>query len=120
MTPLHKPRRYLWNQQKFLGFKVFPLVLENYKFQGYLTGHHKNSQFPQVSPIPFGGVKDVTQKHSMFHLQNSGIDYGDISSRIALREKLKCKSFDWYLKNVYPALKPIHNIVAYGRVRIMK
>uniref|UniRef100_A0A8C9USS8 Polypeptide N-acetylgalactosaminyltransferase n=1 Tax=Spermophilus dauricus TaxID=99837 RepID=A0A8C9USS8_SPEDA len=50
-------------------------------------------------------------------LQNSGIDYGDISSRIALRKKLKCKTFDWYLKNVYPLLKPTLNIVGYGRVR---
>lgn len=30
--------------------------------------------------------------------------YGDIAERLLLREKLKCQSFSWYLKNIYPDL----------------
>lgn len=36
-----------------------------------------------------------------------GMPYGDITVRKNLRQKLKCKSFQWYIDNVYPTLRPI-------------
>ncbi|XP_030325287.1 probable polypeptide N-acetylgalactosaminyltransferase 8 [Calypte anna] len=47
-------------------------------------------------------------------IENPGIDYGNISSRIELRKKLNCKGFDWYIKNIYPNLIYLPNIVGYG------
>uniref|UniRef100_A0A1X7SRT0 Ricin B lectin domain-containing protein n=1 Tax=Amphimedon queenslandica TaxID=400682 RepID=A0A1X7SRT0_AMPQE len=33
-----------------------------------------------------------------------GRDMGSIKSRVALRKRLNCTTFDWYMKNVYPEL----------------
>lgn len=52
-------------------------------------------------------------------MQDSGIDIGDISERKALRKKLQCKTFRWYLVSVYPEMRMYSDTVAYGVVRTL-
>lgn len=52
--------------------------------------------------------------------QARNMDYGDISERVALRKKLGCKSFKWYIENVYPDVQmPELNPPASGEVRLL-
>ncbi|XP_071029169.1 polypeptide N-acetylgalactosaminyltransferase 9-like [Oncorhynchus clarkii lewisi] len=53
-------------------------------------------------------------------INNPGVDFGDVSERIALRKKLQCRSFQWYLQNVYPEMRVYNDTITYGEVRNSK
>ncbi|XP_026492247.2 putative polypeptide N-acetylgalactosaminyltransferase 9 [Vanessa tameamea] len=60
-------------------------------------------------------------EYANFYFQRIGYlkgDYGDVSNRRELRKKLKCKSFDWYLRVVYPEMKISNNNAASGQVHL--
>ncbi|XP_035385436.1 polypeptide N-acetylgalactosaminyltransferase 9 isoform X2 [Electrophorus electricus] len=53
-------------------------------------------------------------------MNNPGVDFGDVSERVALRNRLKCKNFRWYLEHVYPEMRIYNDTITYGEVRNSK
>ncbi|XP_070760437.1 polypeptide N-acetylgalactosaminyltransferase 9 [Enoplosus armatus] len=53
-------------------------------------------------------------------MNNPGVDFGDVSERLALRNRLQCRSFRWYLEHVYPEMRIYNNTITYGEVRNSK
>lgn len=49
-------------------------------------------------------------------LELYNVDAGDVSSRLELKKKLKCKSFKWYLENIYPEAPIPHDFFHIGQV----
>jgi hypothetical protein len=82
------------------------------------VGHVFRSRHPYTFPKGNGNTYDYNCKRAAlvwmddyiehFYSARStarGTDVGDISDRVAIRNELQCKNFDWYLKNGYPELQ---------------
>lgn len=73
----------------------------------------------RVAEVWLDEYKELFYSHGYHHLlDKSVIDIGNLTVQTELRKKLKCKSFKWYLDNVYPDMKaPL--VMAEGLVRII-
>lgn len=60
---------------------------------------------------------DDYSKYYYQRIGNNKGDFGDVSGRKALRKRLGCKSFKWFLDNIYPELFIPGESVAFGEMR---
>ncbi|XP_077640963.1 polypeptide N-acetylgalactosaminyltransferase 5 [Lonchura striata] len=58
----------------------------------------------RVAEVWLDEYKELFYGHA-YHLLLSAVDVGDLSPQTQLRERLRCRSFRWYLQNVFPDLE---------------
>ncbi|XP_005089459.1 polypeptide N-acetylgalactosaminyltransferase 11 [Aplysia californica] len=78
------------------------------------VGHIFRKRRPYGSPVRDSFTKNTLRvvhvwmddyKKYYFHInpRAEDMEYGSIKDRLELRDRLQCKSFQWYLDNVYPS-----------------
>ncbi|XP_046568384.1 polypeptide N-acetylgalactosaminyltransferase 5-like [Haliotis rubra] len=126
------------------GLKIWGCENQELSFKTWMCGgemeiipcSHVGHMFRNMPPWSWGKGGDTDRLHknclrvsevwmdeykTLHHerIYNRQLDFGDVSDRKALRKSLQCRSFDWYVKNVYPELYIFTGGSAIGRISNM-
>ena len=95
------------------GLDLIDIKVNFFNFLAFLHNNFANFHHESLFQVWLDDHKDLFYR---FVPLAKDVDVGDISGRVALRKKLQCKSFDWYLKNLLPALPTESRLLASGQV----
>ena len=76
------------------------------KRRPYGSSHEEDSMIRNSLRVAKVWMDDYIKYYYEVNSNAKNVDHGNITDRIALRKRLQCKSFQWYMENVYPDLSP--------------
>ncbi|XP_014663648.1 PREDICTED: polypeptide N-acetylgalactosaminyltransferase 11-like [Priapulus caudatus] len=113
----YDPGMDIWGGENLeLSFRVWQCGGSLYIIPCSRVGHVFRKRRPYGSPdgrdtagfnalrVAHVWMDDYKEYYFKIRPDQKNASYGDISERLALRKQLDCKSFKWYLENIYPEL----------------
>ncbi|XP_071546365.1 polypeptide N-acetylgalactosaminyltransferase 1 isoform X3 [Panulirus ornatus] len=87
-------------------------------FHPYTFPGNKDTHGLNTARLAETWMDDYKRLFYLYRPELQHADWGDVSERKELRNRLQCKSFKWYLDNIYPQKFILdEDAVAYGRVQ---
>lgn len=80
--------------------------MDGYKVNTQTRAHSLDASTAASFPVPLSSNQE---QYLSLRPELRNRSYGDIGERVALRKRLQCHSFNWYLDTVYPEMQTAAN-----------